>query len=123
MAHLDLVHQTCPCCRSETNHSIYSSYTRDMITLEGGSRKESPVTIPRIKCNCSHTHAILPDVLIPYGSYSLKFILLVLSEYLIGHLCVEQPCLKYQIVKSTLYLYGWINLFLEHYNLLNVQTR
>lgn len=117
MSHLDLVHQACPYCGSTSNHSIYSSYTRDMITFEDGSRKEYLVTIPRIKCSCGHTHAVLPDVLIPYGSYSLRFILLVLSEYLIGHLCVEQLCFKYQIVKST--LYGWIHLFLEHYNLLN----
>lgn len=117
MAHLDLVHQTCPCCGSASNHRIYSVYDRCMITFDHGARKDYIVSIPRIKCNCGHTHAVLPDVLIPYGSYSLRFILLVLSEYLTKRLTVEDLCLKYQIVKST--LYAWKHLFLEHYNLLS----
>lgn len=116
MAHIDLVHQTCPVCGSTSNHSIHSSYERNLITFDNGTRNDYIVTIPRIKCNCGHTHAILPDILIPYGSYSLRFILLVLSEYLIKSLTVETLCLKYQIVKST--LYAWIHLFLDHFNLL-----
>ena len=116
MAHLDFIHQTCPCCGSTSNHKIYSAYDRCMITFENGARKDYTVTIPRIKCNCGHTHAVLPDLLIPYGSYSLRFILLVLSEYLIKKSSVEELCLKYQIVKST--LYAWCHLFLEHHNLL-----
>ena len=116
MAHLDLVHQVCPCCGSTSNHRIYSAYERNLITFDDGARNDHIVTIPRIKCNCGHTHAILPDVLIPYGSYSLRFILLVLSEYLIKSLTINELCLKYQIVKST--LYSWIHLFLDHYNLL-----
>lgn len=116
MAHLDIVHQTCPRCGSSSNHKIYSTYERNMITFDNGIRNDYIVTIPRIKCNCGHTHAVLPDVLIPYGSYSLRFIILVLCEYLIKRLTVEELCLKYQIVKST--LYAWIHLFLNHYNLL-----
>lgn len=116
LAHLDLVHQTCPCCGSSTNHKIYSSYERNMISISNGSRKNYTVTIPRIKCHCGHTHAILPDVLIPYGSYSLRFILLVLCEYLNRRCSVEDLCYKYEIVKST--LYSWIHLFIDHHNLL-----
>lgn len=116
LARLDLVHQTCPCCGSNTNHTIYSSYSRDMIVFSEGIRKDYTVSIPRIKCHCGHTHAVLPDVLIPYGSYSLRFILQVLCEYLCKHCTVEDLCLRFQISKST--LYGWIHLFLKHHNLL-----
>lgn len=116
MAHLDLIHQTCPFCGSSSNHKVYSSYERSMISFDAGERRNYLVKVPRIKCHCGHTHAVLPDILIPYGSYSLRFILLVLCDYLIRKLPVEEFCLKYQIVKST--LYTWIHLFLQHYNLL-----
>lgn len=113
--HLDIIHQTCPCCGSSSNHSIYSSYKRTMITFCGGHRENLEVTIPRIKCNCGHTHAIIPDVLIPYGSYSLRFILVVLFKYLVRSCSINELCDKYQISKST--LYEWIHLFINHFNL------
>ena len=116
MSKTDLVHMTCPCCGSRGNHAVYSSYERSMISFEEGVRRDSIVSIPRIKCHCGHTHAVLPDVLIPYGSYSLRFILTVLFCYLTRRVTVEELCSKFQIVKST--LYSWIHLFIEHFNLL-----
>ena len=116
ISHTDLARQTCPFCGSCSNHTIYSSYQRDLISFYEGERHNDTVTIPRIKCHCGHTHAILPDVLIPYGSFSLRFILFVLCDYLTRHCSVEELCLKYQISQST--LYKWIHLFIEHFNLL-----
>ncbi len=116
MSKIDLSHMACPSCGSKGRHILYSSYERSMISLEEGERRDLVVTIPRIRCSCGHTHAVLPDVLIPYGSYSLRFILTVLFCYLTRHVTVEELCSKFQIVKST--LYSWIHLFIEHFNLL-----
>ena len=115
LSHPDLTHQVCPCCGSCSNHSIYSSYKRTMITFSGGHRTNLEVSIPRIKCHCGHTHAIIPDVLIPYGSYSLRFILIVLFKYLVRSSSIAELCDKYQISRST--LYEWIHLFIHHFNL------
>ena len=46
-------------------------YDRNMITISEGLRLNLTVSVPRIKCGCGRTHAIIPDILIPYGSYSL----------------------------------------------------
>lgn len=115
LSNLDISHQVCPCCGSCGPHSIYSSYNRTMITFSGGHRANLEVSIPRIKCHCGHTHAIIPDVLIPYGSYSLRFILIVLFKYLVRSCSISELCDKYQISKST--LYEWIHLFINHFNL------
>ncbi|MFI3173417.1 MAG: DUF6431 domain-containing protein [Eubacteriales bacterium] len=100
----------CPYCGCIDNFNSFASYQRDMITVVAGSRKQVTLTIPRLQCNsCGHTHAILPDVLIPYGSYSLYFILHILDRYLHRTISVQAFCDAWEISIST--LYGWIHLF------------
>lgn len=62
--------------------------------------------------SCGHTHAILPDEIIPYSTYSLRFILRVLAAYYLGSQTVEELCQRYAISASM--LYEWKRLFLEH---------
>ena len=111
------VHAVCPHCKSCSGHVLYSSYERTMITFSGGHRVEETISLPRIKCLCGHTHAVIPEVLIPYGSYSLRFILIVLLRYTLRHCSVARLCDEFQISVST--LYEWIHLFIEHYNLMS----
>ena len=74
------------------------------------------LTIERVMCaSCGCTHALLYDVLIPYGSYSLRFILYVLRAYLNRNGTVAALCGRFSIAVST--LYAWIDLFNEHANL------
>ena len=69
------------------------------------------VQIRRVRCgSCGHTHAILPDHIVPYSTYSLQFILRVLAEYFLGLRTVEQLCRRYAISASM--LYQWKALFL-----------
>lgn len=106
---------SCPKCSALGHMDPFSSYQRDLITVSDGKRIESSLIVPRFLCtSCGHTHAILPDVLIPYSSYSLKFILTVLLEYLQHKRTVTALCAHWEISVST--LYDWIHLFLEHYN-------
>ena len=71
------------------------------------------VTVLRLVCeSCGHTHAILPDPIIPYSTYSLFFILRVLAEAFAGFLTREQLCERFGITASQ--LYKWLSLFRQH---------
>jgi len=114
--HVDLSRERCPVCGAVGRYSGMASYSRMMITVVCGTRMEIEVKIPRACCeSCQHTHALLPDVLIPQGSYSLRFILFVLNAYLDRTEPVSSLCEHWAISIST--LYGWIHLFLEQHNL------
>lgn len=104
---------TCPVCKSRGNCAGHGSYTRSVIDFEGGRTVYRRVEIKRVRCgSCGHTHAILPDCIIPYSTYSLLFILRVLCAHFLGLGTVEQLCRRYAISPSM--LYQWKGLFLEH---------
>lgn len=108
-------HMVCPVCKAKGGHKKVHPYTRMMITVVNGTRKEYEVSIPMYQCpSCGHAHAVLPDILIPYGSYSLRFILTVLKAYLERTCTVRTLCAKWQIAVST--LYDWIHLFADQYS-------
>lgn len=103
----------CPHCNAKGNFSLHAYYHRDFISIKNGKRNICSVRIPRFKCeSCNHTHAILPDILIPYGSYTLRFILTILLKYVNRSCSVEVFCAKWEISIST--LYNWIHLFELH---------
>ena len=76
------------------------------------AQKSSTITVARYICDlCGHTHALLPSCIIPYRSYSLRFLLTVLRAYFIRTCPVEQICSRYGITVST--LYRFVQLFRE----------
>ncbi len=102
----------CPCCRAKFDCTFFSRYSRNMITFENGLNTCHSISITRVLCNsCNKTHAILPDHLIPFGSYTLSFILTVLRAYFLGSKTITSLCDLFQISIST--LYDWIRLFKE----------
>lgn len=102
--------EICPCCGAKHSCSFHATYERDFIVMESTARHCHKVTIQRVICSsCGHTHALLPDVLIPYGSYSLFFILSVLRDYFQHSYTWESICNSYGISIST--LASWIRLF------------
>jgi len=108
--------KSCPACGARGCCHPHASYTRWMISIRNGVRVENMLTIKRVICaSCGCTHALLYDVLIPYGSYSLRFILHVLRAYLNRSGTVAALCGQFSIAIST--LYAWIDLFNEHANL------
>lgn len=103
----------CPFCDCKGQFRKIMPYHRSMISVRDGQRDESSVSVPRAICKaCGHTHAILPDILIPFSSYSIRFVLTVLTEYCHKSCTVAELCSKWQISVST--LYTWIHLFQEH---------
>ncbi len=103
----------CPGCCSKGNCAVHSSYKRTLIDIKDGKVVYDRVEIKRVRCKSrGHTHAILPDYIVPYTTYSLLFILRVLCTHFLGLETVEQLCLRYHISPSM--LYQWKALFLEH---------
>ena len=104
----------CPACKAKRpGWSMFDSYERDLIAFEKDSQVIYRIAISRIKCSsCGNTHAILPEIIIPHGSYSLTFILQVLRDYYLSRMTVQALCGKYTIAVST--LYAWKRLFQIH---------
>lgn len=102
----------CPVCGSSGNCVPHGSYRRCVVDYIGGKVVYSSIKVRRVRCTgCGHTHAILPDLIIPYTTYSLFFILRVLSAYF-RHRPVGQICRRFAITPSM--LYQWKALFLAH---------
>ena len=109
--------QSCPYCHSKGNLIPHDSYSRYMVSLKDNSPVTVILNVPRVKCtSCGHTHALLPEMLIPYSSYSLRFVLTVLEAYFLHTHTIEEICETYQIAHSTLYVFR--SLFLSHKQLI-----
>jgi hypothetical protein len=95
-------YECCAACGAFGRCAPYASYTRWVVSIQRGVREEYELCVERVICNsCGHTHALLSDVLIPYGSYSLRFILHVLRAYLIRMGTVAALCVSFSIAVST----------------------
>ena len=105
--------ETCPICGSKGSCHIHDYYSRSLIDYHAGNRIKSSLCILRVYCDsCCHAHAILPDVIIPYASFSLQFILYVLGDFFARHLTIEQICEKYGVTSNQ--FYKWLRLWHAH---------
>ena len=113
MATMNVNDHPCPKCGAKHPHwEYYDSYERALVEFKCGTVITHEIKPSRFKCqSCGSTHAILPQVIIPFKSHSLPFVLAVLKDYFIGFLTVSQICGKYEIASST--LYAWKAAFLR----------
>lgn len=104
----------CPNCNAKhPTWAYHDSYERCLISYQNKTIINDTINISRIICSsCNVTHSILPEIIIPYRSYSLLFVLSALNDYFMGCLTVAALCDKYQISAST--LYEWKHLFNTH---------
>ena len=114
MTDFDSKKHSCPWCNTKNpDWKYHADYERWLISFEGGVAVTYCLEITRYKCSsCGHTHAILPESIIPYQCYSFLFIIAVMRDYYTRALTVADICTKYNISVSTLYL--WKELFLRH---------
>lgn len=114
MAQFNPEDHICPYCGAKhPDWKKHAVYERCLISFENGQVVAYRIIVVRYKCSsCNHTHAILPEYIIPYQSYSFLFIIAVMRDYFTGSLTVEGICDKYGIAVST--LYSWKRLFLRH---------
>jgi len=107
----------CPNCGATGKLSPYGDYARGLVSIGDGTIVECRVEPIRFKCSsCSTTHALLPDILIPYSPYSLRFKLAVLIAYFERETTVAAICGRFGIAVST--LYAWKERLHEHKDLL-----
>ena len=108
--------QPCPYCSARGFMRPFSHYKRYLVEWNGRFQTSSTITVPRYVCDsCGHTHALLPSCIIPYRSYSLRFLLTVLRAYFIRSCSVERVCAIYGITVSM--LYRWLHLFRQQKSL------
>jgi len=110
---LSSVKLPCPFCGAKHPAWTYhDSYPRYLVSFENGAPFTYTIDITRLLCSsCQHTHALLPEILIPHSSYSLIFVLSVLKDYF-SRVPVKTLSERYQVSLST--LYAWKELFLHH---------
>lgn len=107
---------SCPFCTAKGCLEKFACYDRYLIEMREGTSAAHRVRIPRYRCtSCGHTHAILSNSLVPYRSYSLRFILQVLRCYFLHQKTVAALCEAAGISPST--LYEWKKLFLRQKSL------
>ena len=105
--------ETCPVCGSTGNCHIHDYYSRSIIDYKSGRQDKSGLCVLRVFCDsCQHAHAILPDIIIPYSSYSLFFVLRILGEFFVGLHTIEQICERYAISRNQ--FYKWLALWKVH---------
>ena len=104
MDSFDIHSEVCPICHRKGDCHIHAYYYRFAVDFIGGQPFVHRLRILRVKCSCcEHTHAILPDPIIPYDSYSLFFILRVLAEYFMHIGTITSICDKFRITHMQLY--------------------
>lgn len=105
--------QSCPVCGSTGNCHIHAYYGRRIIDFIHGAPVTSRVTVLRLVCeSCGRTHAVLPDLVVPYLSYGLFFLLRVLAEAFLRLASLERLCERFHITQNQ--LFHWIKLWEAH---------
>ena len=102
----------CPYCGAKGTCKKRGSYERSLVTFPDGNPEVVRLKIPRVQCTCGKSHALLPDFIVPYLSYSLPMILLILSDYLKRRLTIHGICEKYMV--SPPLIYRFKKMFLIH---------
>jgi hypothetical protein len=103
----------CPFCGAKHALCPSSSYKRHLVTYDNNDH-DNIIKISRHICSsCRHTHAVLPLVIVPYMSFSFKFIVSIIHDYLVHKFnSVEALCEHYCIAIST--FYRILSKFKEH---------
>lgn len=95
----------CPFCGAKHALSSFASYKRHLVTYDNNTVQDNILTILRYICSsCGRTHALLPSVIVPYMSFSFKFTVSLIHDYLVHkYHSVEAMCEHYGIAISTFY--------------------
>lgn len=81
------------CCVKDGHYS--RNYLLRKKDLDGAGTK---IRIQRVLCrDCNHSHALLPEEIIPYGQFSIVFIFWVLAAYYLEEKSMNAICKAYNI--------------------------
>ncbi len=93
----------CPYCGAKGTCNKRGSYERCLVTFPDGKPQVVRLRIPRVQCTCGKSHALLPDFIVPYLSYSLPMILRILSDFFSRRLTIRGICEKYLVSPPLIY--------------------
>jgi len=100
----------CPKCGARHSLIRHCTYQRHICYIEGVSIAvlEKKITILRLLCtSCDSTHAILPNDIIPYKTFSESTINYILQKYFVFEQSIsmisKELNLSYQFVRSIIY--------------------
>lgn len=93
----------CPYCGAKGTCNKRGSYERSLVTFPDGKPQVVRLGIPRVQCTCGKSHALLPDFIVPYLSYSLPMILRILSDFFTRRLTIRGICEKYLVSPPLIY--------------------
>ena len=102
----------CPYCGAKGTCRKRGSYERSLVTFSDGKPEVIRLRVTRVQCPCGRSHALLPDLIVPYLSYSLPLVLSILSDYFKRRLTIRGICEKYLV--SPPLIYRFKKLFLLH---------
>jgi transposase-like protein len=96
--------EKCPKCGAAGRLSGHGDYGRGLTSFEDGQIVDASVRPSRLLCSsCGATHALLPDIIVPYSPYSLLFMLAALIAYYERATTVSDICTRFGIAISTIY--------------------
>ena len=68
----DIDRNICPCCHAKNKLIKYGTYERNISILEDDEINNYRISVQRVICNsCNHTHALLPNFIVPYKIMAL----------------------------------------------------
>lgn len=104
--------EVCPCCGCRGNCKVHAYYYRYILDFRNGKPCCARIWVMRVICSCGHTHAILPDFIIPYRQHSLKFLVQILFAFYVRRKSVSQICSRFDLDPA--FLYRLKKLYEEH---------
>ena len=94
----------CPICGAKYSLSLFASYKRHFVTYDNDAVHDNIVTISRYICSsCRRTHALLPSVIVPYLSFSFRFSVNLIHDYLVINFILWKLCAN---IMTLLYLHS-----------------
>ena len=109
----ELYFMSCPSCKACGELHVHGYYSRHVVQFCGSGFADTVLRVMRLKCkSCGHTHALLPDVIVPYLQYGLAFLLKVILASYASKKRILKICEKYGISPTN--LYRWRALYLKH---------
>lgn len=104
----------CPKCGAKHSLTRHCTYPRNICYLDGMNIVilEEKLIVQRLLCtSCDSTHAILPDDIIPYKTFTESTISYILKQYFVFKESISNISTKvnmsYQYIKSIIYKAMW----------------
>ncbi len=95
--------ENCPCCKCNGSCHIHAYYFRYILDFRKGKPYCARIRVMRVMCSCGHTHAILPDFIIPYRQLSLKYLIQALFAFYAHREPISKICSRFCLDPALLY--------------------